>query len=200
MIFTGRPSRPPLALVSSSQIFMPSRACLPLAASGPVSDMPKPILIGSLFCAWAPETMNIATAARVTATPAAHANGLVLRYCSILSSQLGVIFRHLMRILPKCARGTRPEDGGLNPVNHDGFDFASAAASECSSLVVFRRCETGDALLEGWKFDHDKTMEFVWTFHDLKTSAPSKHLATKLLDNRGHKVGVLLVLDGVVDF
>ena len=34
------------ALVSSSQICIPRRAILPLAASLPVSDMPKPILIG----------------------------------------------------------------------------------------------------------------------------------------------------------
>src|SRR5262245_50998414 len=33
---------------------MPSTACLPLAASGPVSAMPKPILIGSPDCAAAP--------------------------------------------------------------------------------------------------------------------------------------------------
>ena len=46
MALTGRPSRPPLALVSSSQIFMPSSACLPLAASGPVSAMEKPMVIG----------------------------------------------------------------------------------------------------------------------------------------------------------
>jgi hypothetical protein len=41
------PSSPPLALVSSSQIFMPSSACLPAPESGPVSAMEKPILIGS---------------------------------------------------------------------------------------------------------------------------------------------------------
>ena len=36
-----------MALVSSSQIFMPSSAALPAEASPPVSPMPKPILIGS---------------------------------------------------------------------------------------------------------------------------------------------------------
>ena len=56
----------------------PSRACLPLAASGPVSAIEKPILIGSLFCAWAPETANIPPATRVAATPASHANDLIL--------------------------------------------------------------------------------------------------------------------------
>src|SRR5262245_8456513 len=48
MSLTGRPSRPPLALVSSSQIFIPSSACLPKPASGPVSAMPKPMVIGWL--------------------------------------------------------------------------------------------------------------------------------------------------------
>src|SRR4051794_8237978 len=38
---------PPLALASSFQISRPSRNILPAPAFGPVSDMPKPILIGS---------------------------------------------------------------------------------------------------------------------------------------------------------
>src|SRR6266852_8685895 len=36
MSLTGRPSRPPLALTSSSQIFIATSDILPLAASGPV--------------------------------------------------------------------------------------------------------------------------------------------------------------------
>src|SRR6516162_7486331 len=47
MSLTGRPSRPPLALTSSSQIFCASRADLPLAARPPVIAMLKPILIGA---------------------------------------------------------------------------------------------------------------------------------------------------------
>src|ERR1700742_4987457 len=69
MSLTGRPSRPPLALVSSSQIFMPSSACLPKPASGPVSAMPKPILIGSpdWACAGAARARAIAqTAAKAS--------------------------------------------------------------------------------------------------------------------------------------
>src|SRR5215470_5867734 len=64
MILTGRPSSPPFLLVSSSQILAPSSACLPLAASGPVSAMEKPILIGSPAGAWAlAGVRNRATAA-----------------------------------------------------------------------------------------------------------------------------------------
>src|SRR5215468_10018028 len=52
MSFTGRPSRPPLALISSSQIWAPSSACWPAPASEPVCAMLKPILIGlPLLCA-----------------------------------------------------------------------------------------------------------------------------------------------------
>src|SRR5262245_51871220 len=51
MSLTGRPSSPPFLLTVSSQILAPSNACLPLAASGPVSAMAKPILIGSPDCA-----------------------------------------------------------------------------------------------------------------------------------------------------
>src|SRR5437764_536150 len=47
MSFTGRPIKPPLALMSPSQIFIATSDILPLAASGPLSAMPKPILIGS---------------------------------------------------------------------------------------------------------------------------------------------------------
>src|SRR5262245_25964147 len=64
MILTGRPSSPPFLLVSSSQILAPSSACLPLAASGPVSAMEKPILIGSPAGTWAlAGVRNRATAA-----------------------------------------------------------------------------------------------------------------------------------------
>src|SRR5262249_16036365 len=66
MSLTGRPSRPPLALVSSSQIFMPSSACLPFGDSGPVNDMEKPILTGSPAAPWALARIKN----RVTAAPA----------------------------------------------------------------------------------------------------------------------------------
>src|SRR5690348_12594208 len=51
MSCTGRPKSPPLAFVSSSQIFIARIAALPLAASPPVKAMPVPILIGSAACA-----------------------------------------------------------------------------------------------------------------------------------------------------
>ena len=51
MSLTGRPSRPPLALMSSSQIFMAEQRLLAVGREPPVSAMLKPILIGSLLCA-----------------------------------------------------------------------------------------------------------------------------------------------------
>jgi len=42
-----------LALTSSSQIFIARSDDFPFAASGPVSAIPKPILIGSPLCAQA---------------------------------------------------------------------------------------------------------------------------------------------------
>src|SRR6516162_7898787 len=74
-ILTGRPSNPPFLLVSSSQILAPSSACLPLAASGPVSAMEKPILIGSPDGAWACDGVKntaIAAAAKNEATAPRH--------------------------------------------------------------------------------------------------------------------------------
>src|SRR6185437_3125964 len=44
---TGRPSSPPLALMSSFQMSIAISADLPLAASGPVCAMPSPMRIGS---------------------------------------------------------------------------------------------------------------------------------------------------------
>src|SRR6516164_9916575 len=73
MSLTGRPSRPPLALVSSSQIFMPSSACLPKPASGPVSAMPKPMAIGwpdgVCACVGAGNAATEAAARRAVAKP-----------------------------------------------------------------------------------------------------------------------------------
>src|SRR5215510_10663102 len=62
MSLTGRPLSPPLALTSSSQIFIASSDIFPLAASGPVSAMPKPIVIGLPCCASAAEHASVATA------------------------------------------------------------------------------------------------------------------------------------------
>src|SRR5258705_9480223 len=46
MSFSGGPRRPAFLLMVSSQILAPSTACLPLAASGPVNAIPKPMVIG----------------------------------------------------------------------------------------------------------------------------------------------------------
>src|SRR6185437_13231109 len=91
MSFTWRPRRPPALLVSSSQILAPSSACLPLAARPPVNAMLKPILIGSLLCALA-EATNIAPAAKVTATPANHANVRDFRCCTMIFLPMGFAF------------------------------------------------------------------------------------------------------------
>src|SRR5579872_3565571 len=53
MSLTGRPSRPPLALTSSSQIFQASSADLPFGPRPPVIAMLDPILIGGPDWAWA---------------------------------------------------------------------------------------------------------------------------------------------------
>src|SRR5271154_6856486 len=70
MSLTGRPSSPPLALTSSSQIFCASSADLPLAARPPVIAMLKPILIGSPDCAAAPSAAHATTAATASADTA----------------------------------------------------------------------------------------------------------------------------------
>src|SRR5215475_5997342 len=61
MSLTGRPLSPPLALTSSSQLIIASSDVFSLAASGPVSAMPNPIVIGLLCCASAAEHASAAT-------------------------------------------------------------------------------------------------------------------------------------------
>src|SRR5215472_10826520 len=86
---TGRPSSPPVALMSSSQIFIARSADLPLADSPPVSAMPKPILIGSAVRAGAATAM--AASAKVkpvtqarTAPPVKLFIGMILPPCMLL--------------------------------------------------------------------------------------------------------------------
>src|SRR5215211_4112118 len=51
MSCTGRPSRPPLALISSAQICLAIRWAFPDDANPPVKCTANPILIGSAACA-----------------------------------------------------------------------------------------------------------------------------------------------------
>src|SRR5215471_3759357 len=63
MSFTGRPRRPPLALMSSSHIWYAARIALPFEARPPVKGMEKPILIGSAAIAGlAPSMMPVGSA------------------------------------------------------------------------------------------------------------------------------------------
>src|SRR5215475_6060102 len=89
--------------------------------------------------------------------------------------------------------------GHLDAFNHDGFDFAGAAAPEGGRCIVLRRSEAGDALLESWKFDHDETMKFVRTLHDLEAAASRQNLAAELSDNVGNKIGIFFIVDGIID-
>src|SRR5271169_1414430 len=74
MSLTGRPSSPPLALMSSSQICIATSDILPLAARGPVSDILKPTLIGSAALIGVAANSSAATAAD-------HARRLMLSHC-----------------------------------------------------------------------------------------------------------------------
>src|SRR5215471_9378764 len=63
MSFTGRPRRPPLALMSSSHIWYAARIALPFEARPPVKGMENPILIGSAaIAALAPNMMPVSSA------------------------------------------------------------------------------------------------------------------------------------------
>src|SRR5262245_25210750 len=68
MSLIGRPSSPPFALISSAQICLDIRWALPEEASPPVSDTPKPILIGSCACAEKNAPDNAIAAAATTSS------------------------------------------------------------------------------------------------------------------------------------
>jgi hypothetical protein len=95
--------------------------------------------------------------------------------------------------------GARKSDSGVETFDHDRLDLAGTAPPEGSRCIIFWRPKTGDPLREGRKFDHDKSVKFIWAFHDLKTPAASEHLAAVLRENRGKRVGVFLIFDGIDD-
>src|SRR5436190_547510 len=171
MSLIGRPSRPPAALVSSSQIFMPSSACLPLAASGPVSDMPKPILIGSPLCA---EAIVGREASAVTPRRPAAKRSNVRRniqvpplgqpFAAIFASsaqarqvrisghwsksrQLAAIFLHDETAHPSGTHGCPRADPYRPPPLHDNRSARIVSrprrlpADECSRPLEYLRCE-----------------------------------------------------------
>src|SRR5271165_4804810 len=207
MSLTGRPSRPPLALTSSSQIFCASSADLPLAASPPVIAMLKPILIGSPDCAAAPSAANAATAATATAdtaeikdvnrkTISVPPNGLRARF-----SLCARILELFQRPAPAPARAAAAPSlrRGVAGFDDDRLDLAGAGATERRGLVVFLRFEAGDALRERRKLDHHEAVKLVRPLHDLIAPAAGEDLAAELGDDAGDPVGVLLVFDGVDD-
>src|SRR5712692_7481888 len=67
-------------------------------------------------------------------------------------------------------------------------------------LLVFPRVEAGDALLERRERDDDEAVEFLGTFENPVAPAACEHLGAVLREDRGHAVGVFLVLHGIVDF
>src|SRR6185312_13580546 len=78
MSWTGRPSSPPLALMSSRQIMSAASTCLPMGATAPVKAMLKPTLIGSAACA--------AVASATAPNTAAAAKNVRTRFIEILPS------------------------------------------------------------------------------------------------------------------
>src|SRR5438105_2401525 len=104
MSWTGRPSSPPLALISSSQIFMASSADLPLGASGPVSAMPKPMRSAS---AAFPGTAPSASAERASAAAPSRAIIRPRKFLRIgLSSEVSIVLKRLYA--PKARQAPRP--------------------------------------------------------------------------------------------
>src|SRR6185437_10584641 len=131
MSCTGRPSKPPLALMSSSQIFMATSADLPLAARPPVSAMPKPILIGS--AAWASRAAPPATSAAAAIIAAKQRPAIRYPLLSVIAhpSRFPYGWRYLMLVLSALASQhlTEPSWRGKAPSISNG--------EEAMRLVAF---------------------------------------------------------------
>src|SRR6266702_1116989 len=66
-------------------------------------------------------------------------------------------------------------------------------------LLVFGRVEALDALFERRKLDHDEAVEFLGTFENPVAPAAREYFGAVLREDRRHAVGVLPVLDRIVD-
>src|SRR5262249_15020379 len=150
-------------LTSSSQILIASSADLPLGASGPVSAMPKPILIGSPCCARV-GAWNRSAAPAAKRPAASQTNARRLRCRNMRISSRVAIFVDVYAPNPACA--PRGIDAMVSvadswPVafsaenryplfrkmllllrriaafDDDGFDLPRAAAPECRGVLVF---------------------------------------------------------------
>src|SRR5258708_37593530 len=73
-------------------------------------------------------------------------------------------------------------------------------AAERRRLLVFRRVEARDALLEARELDDDEAVEFLRAFEGLVAPAAREHLRAVLREDRGPAVRVLPVFHGIVDF
>src|SRR5262249_51835309 len=122
MSLIGRPSSPPFALIPSAQICLDIRWALPEEASPPVSDTPKPILIGSCACAEknAPDNA-IAAAATTSSDIRGRAFSAILILYPLIASSPGASIEPTQRAFdandtsdllsarkPRCEMGRRP--------------------------------------------------------------------------------------------
>src|SRR6516165_3132155 len=208
MSLTGRPSRPPLALVSSSQIWAPSSACWPAPASEPLCAMLKPILMGSPPCAKAgaagsagesrAEPIPMLTPRRVTL--------LLMCFLQKARSQFMApwslpwhpsVSCYLTRIA--CDRASVSRSCRIATLHDHSLHLAGSGAAKSRGRVIFGRREAGDALLERRKLDDDKAVEFVRPFHDLIAAAAGKHFPAVLGDNGWNEIGIVFVFDRIVD-
>src|SRR5713101_6285072 len=85
--------------------------------------------------------------------------------------------------------------------HHHQLVFTDAVpAPKRRGLLVFPRVEAGDALFERRKLDDDEAVEFLGTFEDPVAPAAREYFGSVLREDRRNAVGVLPVLDRIVDF
>src|SRR6478752_3037534 len=115
MSLTGRPSSPPLALISSAQICLDSRWALPDEARPPVRDTLNPILIGSCACSGATDPNATDTSAtRLPIATRLHTFRQTVVSIHVMMSSLMDFFRSARRVFV-ILRTTRPPRRLVHP-------------------------------------------------------------------------------------
>src|SRR5262245_66527340 len=98
MSLIGRPSSPPFALISSAQIYLDIRWALPEEASPPVSDTPKPILMGSCACAEKSAPDNVTATATSSDIRGRAFSAILVLHPFIASSPVRQTSQHTVRL------------------------------------------------------------------------------------------------------
>src|ERR1700730_6217639 len=110
------------------------------------------------------------------------------------------ILRALFAPTPGLRNAAPPLAGrGVATLHNGDLRLAGAIAPVGGGRRVLRGIKAGDCLLEARELDHDKAVELVRAFHHLIAPPAGQHLGAVTREQRGQRIGVLLVFRRIVD-